>query len=85
VAYDPQRAEAPPPNVPPKPALVLVGLVSGEVPTALIEGFPGVEGARVVHAGDVVAGVRVAAIGVRGVRLVGMDTVWVLAVREPWK
>jgi hypothetical protein len=65
--------------------LVLVGLVDGSPATAVIEGFPGVEGARLVRVGDVIAGVRVAAIGSRTVRLAGMDTVWTLTVREPWQ
>jgi hypothetical protein len=70
---------------PPKPALALLGLIAGAEPTAVIEGLPGVEGSRVVRVGDVVSGVRVVRIGVDHVRLVGMDTVWVLKVREPWR
>jgi hypothetical protein len=85
VAYDPQRAAAPVENQPPKPALALLGLVGGAEATAVIEGFPGVEGARVVRVGDAVAGIKVQHIAADQVRLVGMDTVWVLRVREPWK
>ncbi len=86
IAYDPQRATAPlEAPQPPKPVLSLMGLVGGAEATAVIEGFPGVEGARVVRVGDLVSGVRVAQIAVDHVRLVGMDTVWVLKVREPWK
>jgi len=84
VGYDPQRVDASQSSTP-KPVLVLVGLVGGNAPSALIEGFPGIEGARVVQLGDVVAGVRVAAIRAREVRLTGMDTVWTLIVREPWR
>lgn len=69
----------------PKPVLLLVGIVAGAEPTAVIEGFPGVEGARVVRQGDEVAGLKVTRIGAAQVRLAGMDTVWVLHVREPWK
>jgi len=85
VAYDPARlvvAEAPPA---PKPALALVGIVGGAGGSAVIEGFPGVEGWRVVYGGDVVAGLRVRAIGRDSIVIVGMDTVWVLRIREPWK
>jgi hypothetical protein len=86
VAYDPQRAVAPvESNQPPKPALALVGIVAGPEPTAVIEGLPGVDGARVMRVGDLVSGVRVMRIASDHVRLAGMDTVWVLRVREPWK
>jgi len=85
IAYDPQRAAAPAENQPPKPALTLVGLVGGAEPTAVIEGFPGVDGSRVVRPGDQVSGIRVVGIMRDRVRLTGMDTVWVLQVREPWK
>jgi len=86
VAYDPAIAAAPPPAFDaPKPALVLVGLVHGADPSAVIEGFPGIEGARVVRSGDRVGDLRVVGITADRVRIVGMDTVWVLKVREPWK
>lgn len=84
-AYDPLRlAEqlAPPP---PRPALLLVGIVDGLNPSAVIEGFPGVEGARVVRVGDVVAGFTIKQVRWGQVRITGMDTTWVLEVREPWK
>jgi hypothetical protein len=86
VSYDPQRATAPAEaNQVPKPALALLGLVAGAEATAVIEGLPGVEGGRVVRVGDVVSGVRVVRIAADHVRLAGMDTTWVLKVREPWK
>jgi hypothetical protein len=72
-------------EAPPKPTLVLVGIVAGLDPTAVIEGFPGIEGSRVVRVGDVVAALRVRSIGPIGVRITGMDTVWTLTVREPWR
>ena len=86
VAYDPLRPDpqymAP---APPKPVLALVGIVAGEPPTAVIEGFPGVEGSRVVRVGDVIGGLRVRRIEANRVIVVGMDTTWTLAVREPWR
>ncbi|HEV8398623.1 MAG TPA: hypothetical protein VGQ18_02170 [Gemmatimonadales bacterium] len=86
LAYDPQRAASPvDASQPPKPTLTLVGLVGGAEATAVIEGFPGVEGSRVVRVGDAVSGIKVAEIRGNRVRLAGMDTVWVLQVREPWK
>jgi hypothetical protein len=84
-AYDPQRlAEqlAPPP---PRPTLVLVGVVNGKEPSAVIEGLPGIEGSRVVRVGDVVAGLKVKKITDGRVFIAGVDTTWVLEVREPWK
>jgi hypothetical protein len=84
-AYDPQRlAEqlAPPP---PKPTLILVGVVNSSEPSAVIEGLPGVEGSRVVRVGDVIAGLQIKKITDRRVFVAGMDTTWVLEVREPWK
>lgn len=86
IAYDPLRgASAVPTDGPPKPQLTLVGVVSGGEPSAVIEGFPGVEGSRVVRVGDVVAGLRVKSIATHGVRIVGMDTVWTLTIKEPWR
>jgi hypothetical protein len=86
VAYDPQRLEPPvESSQPPKPALMLVGVIAGDEPTAVIDGFPGVEGSRVVRVGDVIAGLVIKAIALDAVRIAGMDTVWVLRVREPWK
>jgi hypothetical protein len=86
IAYDPQRAVAPVDVAQaPRPVLALLGVVAGVEATAVIEGLPGVEGVRVVRVGDVVSGIRVMRIDTDQVRLVGMDTVWVLRVREPWK
>lgn len=87
VAYDPIRlAEQTAPPAP-KPVLQLVGIVweGGRDPTALVEGLPGVEGVRVVRIGDVVAGLRIRSITANAVRIAGLDTVWVLKVREPWR
>ena len=84
-AYDPLRlAEqlAPPP---PRPALVLVGVMDGVTPSAVVEGFPGVEGARVVRPGDVIGGLAIKKVGSGRVTITGLDTTWVLQVREPWK
>ncbi len=86
VTYDPQRASTPvDASQAPKPVLAVVGIVAGAEATAVIEGLPGVEGARVVRVGDVVTGLRVKQIATDRVTIVGMDTMWVLNVREPWK
>ncbi len=84
-AYDPLRlAEqlAPPP---PRPLLLLVGVVDGANPSAVVEGFPGVEGSRVVRMGDVIVGFAIKRVSRGQVVISGMDTTWVLEVREPWK
>ena len=87
VAYNAQRGAVPVADVPrpPRPVLVLVGIVAGSEPSAVIEGFPGIEGARAVRVGDEVSGLKVARIGKSDVRVTGMDTVWTLTVREPWR
>jgi len=64
---------------------VLVGMMEGSFPSAIIEGFPGVEGARVVRAGDEIGLLAVKKVGNGRVVISGMDTTWVLHVREPWK
>ncbi len=84
-AYDPVRQAQPVVPPAPRPALTLVGLVNGSEASAVIEGLPGVEGPRVVRVGDAVAGLRIQKIGNNRVVIVGMDTTWVLEVREPWK
>jgi len=87
VAYDPLRlAEQMAPPAP-KPVLRLAGILweGGRDPTALVEGLPSIEGVRVVRVGDVVAGLRVRSIAIDQIRIVGMDTAWVLKVREPWR
>jgi hypothetical protein len=86
VAYDPQRQAVPIETYrAPKPSLTLVGLLAGLEPTAVIQGIPSVEGDRVVRVGDVFAGLLVKQIVSDRVVIVGMDTTWVLRVREPWK
>jgi len=84
-AYDPLRLaeqQAPPPQ---RPTLVLVGVMDAASPSAVIEGFPGFEGARVVRVGDVISGLAIKKVGNGRVIVTGMDTTWVLQVREPWK
>jgi len=83
--YDPLRLTEQATTLPPKPTLILVGVVNGIAPSAVIEGLPGVDGARVVRVGDAVAGLQVKRIANGRVVIAGMDTTWVLEVREPWK
>ncbi len=79
--FDPNRlaiAAAPPP----KPVLTVRGIVASDSPRALIEGFPGVPGSRLVRPGETFGGIRVIAIGPGAVRLSGLDTTWLLALRR---
>jgi len=87
VPYDPMRSvsEGVAAAAQPKPTLLLTGIVWGPSPEAVLEGLPGVDGARVLRVGDMVAGIGVKRIEPRRVTVVGMDTVWVLTVRQPWQ
>jgi hypothetical protein len=67
-----------------RPLLTLVGIADGRNPLAIITGFPGVEGDRVVAEGDVISSLSVQSIRDRQVRVVGMDTVWVLTLKDEW-
>jgi hypothetical protein len=87
LAYQPVPLVRPGGPPAPSPVLVLAGIVwdGGNDPAALIEGFPGIVGARSVHRGDVIAGLRVKRIAAGAVVIVGLDTTWTLTVREPWR
>lgn len=86
--YDPDRTSMPEtPAAPPvpKPALAISGIVWGDEPTAVVEGVPGIEGSIVLRPGDSAAGLRVVRIERDRVVIRGMDTTWLLSVREPSK
>jgi hypothetical protein len=87
VVYDPARFAQPVATRPPTPALALVGIAwdTRRKPTALVEGIPGVDGARPVEQGDTVGGLRVRKILRDRVVITGFDTTWTLSVREPWR
>jgi len=76
-------ASTPPPSQIPRPTLVLTALAGGRDPSAVLEGLPGVEGARVVRVGDTIGGVRIRSIRVGRVVVTGLDTLWSLMLREP--
>jgi hypothetical protein len=63
---------------------MLTGIVWGRDPAAVLEGVPGVDGARLVRSGEELAGFRVRRITAQTVTVTGMDTTWVLEVRKPW-
>lgn len=81
--------ESPPPPVAPRPAverpkLSVSGIVSGAEPVAIVEGLPGREWPIALAQGAAEAGFRVTRIEWDRVTITGMDTVWVLRVREAW-
>jgi hypothetical protein len=86
--YDPLRdgpdavPDQPPP---PKPVLLLSGILWGREPSALLEGIPGIEGPRVVHPGDTLGGLTIRRIREQSVEVRGFDTTWTLLVRESWR
>lgn len=85
VRYDPRRLDAPPvpeASSPPKPNLLLVGLVLDGEPRALIQGVPGATGALLLGVGDTAGGVRVRRIRDDRVRVTGHDTTWTLELRR---
>jgi hypothetical protein len=87
-AFAPNRAPDPAASVTPsvpKPALVLTGIVWEREPAAVIEGLPGSNGPRVVRARERVGQLRVRRIEREQVLITGLDTMWTLRVREPWK
>jgi hypothetical protein len=86
VAYDPVRlAQLAATPAQPKPTLVLTGIVwtPGRDAAAVISGFPGLDGPRVLRLGEQAAGITVRVLSPAEVRLAGMDTTWVLRLRLP--
>jgi hypothetical protein len=64
----------------PRPQLTLRGIVGGRTRIALVEGFPGTEGARALRLGDRIGELRLVSMdGVR-VRIAGPDTAWTLVI-----
>jgi hypothetical protein len=87
VPFDPQSAGVPDQTAEPapRPQLTLEGLVEGRDAVAILEGLPGITGARALRVGEGVGGLFVRRIGGGRVVVVGSDTTWVLRVREVWR
>ena len=87
VAYDPQTVAEPEQPPPPRPTLSLLGIVwdGGGDPTALLEGLPGVEGPRAVRRDEHIGDLRIRTIAPDHVIVLGLDTTWILTVKEPWR
>jgi hypothetical protein len=82
VAYRPDLEGVMPLPKPPKPALILEGLVGN---AALLDGAPGRGATAIVRAGDSVGGLRVRRIDRDTVIVIGADTTWRLTVRRAWQ
>ncbi|HSY80324.1 MAG TPA: hypothetical protein VK807_01095 [Gemmatimonadaceae bacterium] len=82
VAYRPDLEGVAPPPKPPKPQLVLEGLVGG---AALIDGAPGHPATTIVHVGDTLGGLRIRRVGRDTVIVTGADTTWRLTLRRAWQ
>jgi hypothetical protein len=76
---------APPPMLPPKPALRLRGILGGPPWDVLIEGVPGREGAVVARVGQTLGGVTIRAVHRDTVIVRGMDTTWKLTIVNSWQ
>ena len=86
VAYSPAlEGLAPPPAVrPPRPALVLRGIVGGPPWSAILEGIPGRDGSVMARRGDSLGTLIVRAVGRDTVIIKGADTTWRLTLKRPW-
>jgi hypothetical protein len=73
---------------PPRPALVLKGIIGTGHPlvwVALLDGVPGHAETRLVHDGDTLGGLRVRHVGRDTVVVTATDTTWRLTVRQAWQ
>ena len=89
ILYDPRAAVASgsvvePPAPPPRPALVVSGILWGKSPSAVLEGVPGSDEATLVRPGDTLGGLHVLRITAAAVTVRGFDTTWTLSLRQPW-
>jgi hypothetical protein len=82
VPYQPDLEGVVPLPKPPKPQLVVEGLVGA---TALVDGVPGHAATTIVHAGDTLGGLTIRRIGRDTVIVSGADTTWRLTLRHPWQ
>jgi hypothetical protein len=86
VAYSPALEGLAPPAVarPPRPNLVLRGIVGGPPWSAILDGVPGRDGNVVVRRGDSLGTLVVRAVGRDTVIIKGADTTWRLTVKPSW-
>lgn len=85
VAFSPAPAEASDvESQPPKPSLLVSGIVWSSEPSAVVEGLPGVEGGKLMRPGETANGITLRRMTRDHVVLSGLDTTWVLFMRKPW-
>lgn len=70
---------------PPKPALVLSGIIGGPPWIGVVDGIPGHDQSVLVHPGDSVGGLRIRSVTRNYVMIAGIDTTWRLTVHQPWQ
>lgn len=86
VAYSPALEGLAPPVAqgPPRPTLVLRGIVGGPPWSAILDGVPGRDGSVVVRRGDSLGTLVVRVVGRDTVIINGADTTWRLTVKRSW-
>jgi hypothetical protein len=86
VVYDPLPTPPPEASAPAKPVLILTGIVwNARDPVAILTGLPASSSPRVVYLGEHVGPLKIDHIAADQVVVTGLDTVWTLTVREPWR
>ena len=85
-AYSPALEGLAPPVVtrPPRPSLVLRGIVGGPPWSAIVDGIPGRDGSALLRGGDSVGTLVVRAVKRDTVIINGADTTWRLTVKRSW-
>jgi hypothetical protein len=85
-AYSPALEGLAPPPVarPPRPNLVLRGIVGGPPWSAILDGVPGRDGNVIMRRGDSLGTIVVRAVGRDTVIIKGADTTWRLTVKRSW-
>lgn len=71
-----------PPAAPPRPTLVLSGILVDDEPTALIEGIPGTLGVHALRLGEAFERYRLTEVRAEYVVVAGPDTTWILQLRS---
>ena len=77
-----QLTPQPAPAAPPRPRLVLAGLVGGPPWVALLEGIPGRDGPVAVRQGDTLAGLSIRDVTRDGAVIADLDTLWRLTLKR---
>jgi hypothetical protein len=83
VSFDPTQPDGGParPAAAPRPTFVVTGILLGNSPSALIEGFPGMAGTRLINVGERIGDYRLREVTADHAVITGKDTTWVIRVR----